>query len=294
MTLLAPFALWGLLALAVPILLHLRRRRVGRTVHVGSVRHLESLPTAERRGPRLREPWVLLLRALILSILVLLLARPVLDRVSSVVGTVALIDSAAARPLRDSLGDRATLLVERIDDPWRRLQELDDSLPAGIPVIIAASNSSALYSGPRPTVARSVTWIPLVLTRGPTARIATSSQRPDPSSREAGRALAAAVAAVADEFGALADTIGWQQRLPEWWPDSLATTAFPVRVAQALLPARALPPPVELTASQMAPRAGASTRRPASTAELHWWLWALAAGLFFAERLLARRSGGRA
>lgn len=293
MSFLAPLALWGLLALIVPVALHLRRRRVGRTIQVGSVRHLESLPTAERRGLRLREVWLLLLRSAVLAALVLLLARPVRDQTSAPDGAVALVDSASPARLRDSLADLATLLVERIDDPWRRLQELDDSLPAGMPVIVAAAVTSDRFAGPRPIVTRSVTWIPVATARAAETR---TPHIPRPASRVSAleaRALVAAVTAATEEFGPLGDTTEWQSRLPQWWADSIATAAFPAAVARVLFPSRALPPAVAIATGQLTPRLAGSSGGPRPTAELHWWLWALAVALFLAERLLAIRREGR-
>jgi aerotolerance regulator-like protein len=290
-TLLAPWALWGLLALSLPLLLHLRRRRVGRTIRVGSIKRLESLPTAERRGVRLREPWLLLLRFVILGALVLLLATLVLDKVAAPTGSVALVDRAASPALRDSLGALGPVIVERVDDPWRRLQELDDSLPSGIPLIIAASNSSDRFSGPRPTLSRRVSWIP-VTGSGPRAVGMHRDLRPaSPVPPPQARALAAAVAATAEEFGPLVDTAGWQTRLPSWWRDSLATTAFPVAVARALAPAKARPSAVRLASTQFTPRFGTRSSGSHDGIDLHWWIWGLATGLFVLERWLARRRG---
>ena len=294
MSFLAPFALWGLLALALPVALHLRQRRVGRTVQVGSVRHLESLPTAERRGLRLREPWILLLRSAIVALLVLLLAGPVLERPVSGGRPVALVDSAATPALIDSLGQGAALLIERIDDPWGRVAELDDSLPDAVPLIVVAPNSSDRFSGPRPTVARAITWIPIAVTR-PIARTATRDSRPpSPASASESRALTAAAAAVAEEFGSLVDTTGWRERLPDWWRDSLTSASFPVAVARVLAPERSRPASVTLTTVQLLPRVVSSRHGRGGTTDLHWWLWALALVLFTCERVWSARRRGPA
>ena len=72
-----PYLLWGLLALAVPILLHLLNRRNHDTVTFPAVKFLfrAQLPHEGRR--RLRDFLLLLVRLLILASAVLLLARPV-------------------------------------------------------------------------------------------------------------------------------------------------------------------------------------------------------------------------
>lgn len=289
MSFLAPGALWALLALAVPIALHLRRRRVGRTIPVGSIRHLEPLPTAERRGLRLRDRRLLALRALIVALLAMLLARPVLDRSSPDTTPLALVDSTASQALVDSLRGVATVSIERLDDPWRRVQEVDDSLPTGVPLIVAASNSSDLYSGPRPTVARRVEWIPVLGASWPQRLGSTNSRQPRALSALESRALAAALAAAAEEFGPLTDSAGWMGRLPEWWRDSLAVAAFPLAVARAVAPVNAAPAPVMLTVGQLLPRQVPRPARAGDALDLHWWVWGAALLLFLLERAVATR-----
>ncbi|HVX87456.1 MAG TPA: BatA domain-containing protein [Gemmatimonadales bacterium] len=289
MSLLAPGALWALLALAVPLALHLRRRRVGRTIPVGSIRHLESLPTAERRGLRLQDRWLLLLRALIVTTLAVLLARPVLDHPPSNAAPFALVDRSAPPALIDSLRSIATVSAEPLDDPWRRVQEVDDSLPAGVPLLVAASPSSDRYAGPRPTVARRVEWITAGSTQRPIRSNPPTTQHPIPDTPLERRALAAAVAAAAEEFGPLNDSAGWIGRLPDWWRDSLAVPAFPLGVARGVAPVRAAPATVTLTAGQVTPRLVVRPVRAADAIDLHWWFWGAALLLFTLERLVAWR-----
>ena len=294
MNLLVPLALWGLLALALPIALHLRRRRVGRTVQIGSVRHLDSLPTAERRGRRLREPWLLLLRAAIIATVALLLARPVLVRGAGDARPFILADSLMPGSVIESLRGVAPVHLERLDDPWRRVQELDDSLPTGIWLLVAASSASDNYRGPRPVVGRSMAWYPHTPTSARTP-LPASTHRPFPDlSRLERRALLAAASSVAEEFGPLTDSAGWMERLPDWWRDSLTVVAFPVAVARAVAPTKTSLPPVALTAGQLLPRQVARRVRAEDATDLHWWVWALALALFGVERFLAFRRRGDA
>ena len=289
MSFLAPGALWALLALAVPLALHLRRRRVGRTIPVGSIRDLEPLPTAERRGLRLRDRRLLALRALIVALVAMLLARPVLDRSAPDTTPLALVDSAASPALVDSLRGVATVSVEPLDDPWRRVQEVDDSLPTGVPLIVAASNSSDHYSGPRPTVARRIDWISVGTPPPRRAAKAPSIQHSAPSTPLERRALTAALAAAAEEVGPLTDTAGWMARLPEWWRDSLSVAAFPLAVARAVAPVNAAPPPVMLSVAQLLSRQVARPAKAGDALDLHWWFWGAALLLFVLERTVATR-----
>jgi len=286
---LAPLALWGLLAGLVPLGLHLRRRRVGRTIQVGSLKHLETLPTAERRGHRLRDPLRLLLRLATLGALVLSLAGPAIPPSPDDHDPFIVADSLTPEQVIDSLRQIAEVHLERLDDPWSRARALDDSLPPGMPLLVAPSPRSDLYAGPRPVAGRQIGWYPnaLVGERTPSAPPSTAVS-PALASGER-RALDAALAVTSEEFGPLDDTIGWTTRLPAWWRDSLNTAAFPLAVARAVAPARALPPSVDLGTAQLRPRqTGLGSQQPQAR-DLHWWPWSVAILLFLLERLWARR-----
>jgi hypothetical protein len=203
------------------------------------------------------------------------------------------VDSAAAPSLIDSLGRQAALLIERLDDPWRRIAELDDSLAGGVRLIVAASTSSDRFDGPRPTVARAISWIPVIVTRPMPATAARGTRSANPLSTIESRALRAAAAAVAEEFGPLRDTTGWRDRLPDWWRDSLATAGFPVAAAHALLPVGSLPAPVPLATAQLLPRPRPAVRGGPAAMDPHWWVWGLVLALFIVERFWALHRRGR-
>lgn len=69
-----PLWLWGLLALAVPVAIHLLSRKEGRVVPVGSLRHLRETTSQQFRGIRLNEYVLLALRLLLITLFVLLLS----------------------------------------------------------------------------------------------------------------------------------------------------------------------------------------------------------------------------
>ncbi|MBR6900326.1 MAG: BatA and WFA domain-containing protein [Bacteroidales bacterium] len=72
----APLFLWGLLALAIPIAVHLFQFRRYRKVYFSNVDRLESLQTESRRQSNLRRWLVLLMRCLAIVFLVLAFAQP--------------------------------------------------------------------------------------------------------------------------------------------------------------------------------------------------------------------------
>lgn len=71
-----PTWLWGMLALALPIAIHLLSRKPGTVIPLGSLRHLQDAHTQKLKSMRLNEWLLLLLRALLISLLVLFLADP--------------------------------------------------------------------------------------------------------------------------------------------------------------------------------------------------------------------------
>jgi hypothetical protein len=69
-----PIWLWSLTGLLVPVVIHLLSRKEGRTILVGSVRHLQESATAQFRSIHLNEIVLLLLRCFLIMLIVLLLA----------------------------------------------------------------------------------------------------------------------------------------------------------------------------------------------------------------------------
>lgn len=76
MTLLQPSYLWGLLALAIPIIIHLWSRKKVLTIKVGSTQFIEETKSKKSNSIQLNEWWLLVLRCLIISLLVFILAQP--------------------------------------------------------------------------------------------------------------------------------------------------------------------------------------------------------------------------
>lgn len=66
--------LWALLALAVPVAIHLLSRKEGQVIPVGSLRHLQETASQQFRGIKLNELLLLALRLLLFILFVMLLA----------------------------------------------------------------------------------------------------------------------------------------------------------------------------------------------------------------------------
>jgi hypothetical protein len=78
MVFLAPITLLGLLLVSLPVVIHLLVRRRGRRLDFPSLRFLRETPTFKLHPRRIRQPLLLLLRALAIILLVMGVARPLL------------------------------------------------------------------------------------------------------------------------------------------------------------------------------------------------------------------------
>ena len=120
MAFLAPLFLAGLAAVALPILLHLRKNRPKETVAFSSLMFLEASPPVTKRRSRLQDVVLLVLRCLALALLILAFARPFLpaaDKPVAVGGSVMifiLIDTSAS--MRGAPLDQALLTAGKLVD----------------------------------------------------------------------------------------------------------------------------------------------------------------------------------
>lgn len=69
-----PIWLWGLLGLTVPIAIHLLSRKEGKTIRIGSIRHLEESATTKFKSLRLNEYLLLFVRCLVIVLLTFVLS----------------------------------------------------------------------------------------------------------------------------------------------------------------------------------------------------------------------------
>ena len=80
MTFSHPAMLWGLAAVAIPVIIHLLRLRRYRTVYFSNVERLEATSSAQRRHDTIRQWLVLAARVLAIALLALAFAGPSLRR----------------------------------------------------------------------------------------------------------------------------------------------------------------------------------------------------------------------
>ncbi|WP_406846291.1 BatA domain-containing protein [Stenotrophomonas lacuserhaii] len=172
LSLLFPLGLLALVSLLVPLLMHLARRQHEVPLDFAALRWLQA-----RVRPRSRvriDEWLLLvLRLLLLAALALLLAQPVLQGGTADVRPVTVVapglDGAALRGA-DNQGDWRWLapgFPPLQQSPAAStaafaslLRELDQTLPAGTPLVVHLPDPLPGLDGERIRLSRSVQWRP--------------------------------------------------------------------------------------------------------------------------------------
>lgn len=188
-----PLWLFGLLALLVPLLIHLWNKGQGRQIEVGSTMLLAALAPTSAKSVRLNDLLLLILRCLLLAVLALLLARPVISIrnkplkaqnwviVESGVANVykthktqldsllklgytlhklvpgfPLLDTAGFfHSLQQASGQKATAGI------WPLLSTLDTLRIQPADVFLYAVNKLSSFSGSRPSISCHLHWISL-------------------------------------------------------------------------------------------------------------------------------------
>ncbi len=124
MTFLNPFVLFGLVAAAIPIIIHLLNLRKLRTVEFSSLKFLKELQKTKMRRVRIRQLLLLLLRTLIVVAMVFAFSRPALrGSLAGVAGghatttMVILLDDSPSMTVRDERG----VLFNQAKDAAERL-----------------------------------------------------------------------------------------------------------------------------------------------------------------------------
>ncbi|MFN2315582.1 MAG: BatA domain-containing protein [Gemmatimonadales bacterium] len=177
LSLLSPLWLAGLVALAVPLALHLWNRRPTMVVKIGSLRDLAGPPGPRALGRHLEDIPLLLLRLAVLTAVVLGLAGLAVRRAATGTGGVSVLlvdpllldDSLAvfSDPVVDSLrraGVPIHLLAKGFPEigvsvldgfrggDWALLGQLDDSLPPGSHVTVVAAMTAGQFGPGRPSL----------------------------------------------------------------------------------------------------------------------------------------------
>ncbi len=176
---LSPLNLWALLGLAVPIAIHLWSKKEGKTIKIGSIRLLQEADSKQLSSIKINEWWLLFLRLLLLTLLVLIIAEPRLDQSEQKVPITylfeaSLLENDEVLRIIDTLEktnsiklfekgfpviDREQINSEIPETPnyWQLTKELQDLESDSIVVFTNALVSG--IKGKRPTIHQNVKWI---------------------------------------------------------------------------------------------------------------------------------------
>lgn len=179
--LLLPAGLAALLALAIPIVIHIARRTEARTIDFAALRWLDAAPKP-RRSLTIDERLLLAARLILLALIALWLAAPVLWNAADDRRVVAVLPGADATTVGAAVqpGDRVVWLApgfpERAlspaapEDPISLIRQLDAELPADTPVELVVPANLDSVDAERPRLSRRVEWT--VGAEGPAPRVA--------------------------------------------------------------------------------------------------------------------------
>lgn len=174
-----PTYLWALLGLIVPIAIHLWSKKEGKTIKIGSIQLLDESDSKQTSSIQINELWLLLLRIVLISLLVVLIAEPQIRRkitkvpityivepsllqyeeVKSILDTiqaeesVRLLQSGFPEYQNDPLHKIATMTPKY----WQLAKEME-ALETDSIVVFTNAFASGI-KGKRPQVHKNISWV---------------------------------------------------------------------------------------------------------------------------------------
>ncbi|MCX7735554.1 MAG: BatA and WFA domain-containing protein [Candidatus Kapabacteria bacterium] len=133
MTFLNPLVLLGLLASAIPIILHFLNLRKLKTIEFSTLRFLKELQKTKIRRLKIKQLILLILRILIITFIVLAFARPTIKSTLPGIGTYAktssvfVIDNSFSLDVSDEYGNRFTQAKNIVRTLLNNLKEGDEA-----------------------------------------------------------------------------------------------------------------------------------------------------------------------
>lgn len=225
MAFLAPFFLAGLAAVALPVLLHLRRNRPKETVAFSSLMFLEESPPVTKTRSRLQDILLLILRCLAIALLILAFTRPFFPAENP---PTANADGAAMNFIL--IDTSASMRGEAFSNAIKAAEDLIGGLP-GEDWIAVAGFSNQLRPLLNPARARNLA----AGERKPAALAVLPALKPDWESTSLASSLLAAVAAAGDETNLKIHLVGDLQKgsalerlRGEIWPGTVQIIPHPV------------------------------------------------------------------
>lgn len=179
MSFLNPTYLWALFGLIIPIAIHLWSKKEGKTIKVGSIELLKESESKQTSSIKPNELWLLLLRMLIISLVVMILAVPQLklktenENISYLIEPSLIEDNKLPSIINSIPKNHSIRLfksgfpkLETIDfddlttntpDYWQLAKEIETIFSDSIVVFTKAFATG--FKGVRPTINKNIEWI---------------------------------------------------------------------------------------------------------------------------------------
>ena len=176
---LSPLYLWALLGLAIPIAIHLWNKKEGKTIKVGSIRLIEEADSKQSSSIKLNEWLLLILRLLLLTLLILIIAEPRIKQSTQKVAVTYLVEASLlayeeTTKIFDTLNPENTIRLfqegfpeldrENFTDAskvvpnyWQLAKELEELQSDSI--VIFTNSFVTGIKGKRPAIQKNVNWI---------------------------------------------------------------------------------------------------------------------------------------
>jgi hypothetical protein len=179
MTFLNPTYLWALFGLLVPIAIHLWSKKEGKTIKVGSIELLRESESKQTSSFKPNEFWLLVLRMLIISLIIMVLAEPqwkLKSKNSAITYLIepSLLSNQKASNILNSIDDADNIrllmrgfpefknsdldiLTAETPNYWQLANEMYEIATDSIVVYTNALNSG--FKGMRPVISKNIEWI---------------------------------------------------------------------------------------------------------------------------------------
>lgn len=176
-----PGYLWAFLGLIIPIAIHLWSKREGKVIKIGSIQLLQQADTQQSRSIKLNELWLLVLRLFLLSVLVLILAKPHIKKrldhaALTYIVEPSLLQNKEFKTLLDTIAKEIPIRLLQNDFPaidleakqpsnptipnYWQLAKAMQSLPSDS-IIVFTNAYQAGFKGIRPLITKPIEWIPI-------------------------------------------------------------------------------------------------------------------------------------
>ncbi|UAM97135.1 BatA domain-containing protein [Polaribacter litorisediminis] len=176
-----PTYLWAFLGLLVPLAIHFWSNKEGKVIKIGSIQFLEASDSSQSKSIQLNEYVLLLLRLLLMSLLVLLLAEPQLNQESkntslTYIVEPSLLENSAVKSMIETIDSDTQIRVLtskfpeielynfdnelKVTPNYWQLTEQMESLKTDSIVVFTKGLLSGI-KGLRPTINKPIKWIVL-------------------------------------------------------------------------------------------------------------------------------------